>query len=230
LFETARIARDGLLSAVDLLKRFTFINATTKMLFDLITQRKAMITCRNYFIEPYSNRICTDPDITIERYPGALLWVSAYYREYQVDPIEYQFDARQILMKKLGMTDFNEFNNLIAGGMLNTTLTEVQTDLAKYCKCYRTPCDKKYLGELQFFKSGVSNARQRKYPSLKVQPADQVLSIAFWIENNDLLGTKIPEIQGFYDKFFNYKGKVFGSDMDRIFNNEDGRRSSKQDH
>lgn len=50
----------------------------------------------------------------------------------------------------------------------------------------------------------------------------QVLSIAFFPENKELLGSKIPEIQGFYDYYFGYKGKVFGSDLDRIFNNEDG--------
>jgi hypothetical protein len=53
----------------------------------------------------------------------------------------------------------------------------------------------------------------------------QVLSIAFFPENKELLGSKIPEIQGFYDYFFEYKGKVFGSDMDKIFNNEDGSAS-----
>ena len=157
---------------MDLLKRYTFINVTTKMLFDLVTARKAIFTCKNYFIEPYSNRICTDPEITIERYPGALLWVSAFYREYQVDRLEYQPDARNILMKKLGINDYREFDILITGGQLNTSLAEVQRDLASNCNCYRTPCDKKYLGELQFFKSGVTNSNNNKYPSLTVQASD----------------------------------------------------------
>jgi len=172
LLEAARIARDGLLNAVDLLKRYTFINATTKMLFDLITLRKAFFTCKSYFIEPYSSRICTDPDITIERYPGALLWVTAFYREYQVDRLDIHHDARQILMKKLGIRDYGEFNRLLTGGQLNRSLAEVQKDLARICQCYRTPCDKKYLGELQFFKSGVTNVNNTKYPSLKVARAD----------------------------------------------------------
>lgn len=170
--DAARIARDGLLNAVDILKRFTFINATTKMLFDLVTLRKAIHTCRSYFVEPYSYQICTDPDITIERYPGALLWVTAFYRDYQVDRIEYQTDARQTLMNKLGIKEYHEFDRLITGGILNATLAEVQKDMAKTFKCYRTPCDKKYLGELQFFRSGVSNAKNRKYPSLSVPAAD----------------------------------------------------------
>jgi hypothetical protein len=157
---------------VDLLKRYTFINVTTKMLFDLVTLRKAIFTCKNYFIEPYSSRICTDPDITIERYPGALLWVSAFYREYQVDRLDYQPDARHILMSKLGIKDYTEFEKLLSGGQLNTSLSEVQKDLARICNCYRTPCDKKYLAELQFFKSGVTNSKNRKYPSLKVPTAD----------------------------------------------------------
>lgn len=42
-------------------------------------------------------------------------------------------------------------------------------------------------------------------------------------ENKAILINKIPEIYGFYKIHFNYTGKVFGGEQDKIFSNNVGK-------
>ena len=164
----AKMARDGVLYSLELLKKYTFNNITTKALFQIVMDRKALFKCKDYFMEPYSNKICTDPEITIERYEGTLLWVLAYYRDFQPMPGP-ELDARELLMVKLGIKEVSIFTKLLTQTRLDTTLKEIQKDFARKYECYRNPCDKKYLAELQFHQSRATNIVHKKYPNLNVK-------------------------------------------------------------
>lgn len=54
----------------------------------------------------------------------------------------------------------------------------------------------------------------------------QVPSIASFPENAVLLGNRIPEITGFYNKHYNYSGFVFVGEQEGLFSGNKGRSIS----
>lgn len=147
--------------------------------------------------------------MTLDRYGGVVLWILAFYRNFQ--PLGGEIEASQYIMTKLKITDPNVLNDILYTGLLNTTLAEIQNDFKAIYGCFAAPCDKRFLGEKQFFESSVTNIKNSKYPALSV------LSVAHFQENDNLLLNKIPEIAGFYQYHFGYTGKIFGGKQNKLY-------------
>ena len=67
--------------------------------------------------------ICQDPKITLMKYEGILLWVIAYYRNYEA--IESETDAFQYIMSRLPGASQLKMNKLLASKLLVNTLLEI---------------------------------------------------------------------------------------------------------
>ena len=214
----ARFSRDGLLDALAVLRHYTFNNISMQGFNQLYNERKGNYTCRDYFTDfqgrGLPEKICTDPAITLDSYPGIIIWVIAKYRNFQNDSI-VDFPAFDFLKKRLGLND-REMDSLIENSFISKTLAEVQEDFKNYFGCFEAPCDRKFLSERQYYQSSITNINNNKYPNLKVK------SVADFEGNNVLLNNKIPEIYGFYQKHFKYEGKIFGGEQDKVFNNNVG--------
>ena len=215
----ARFSRDGLLDALALLRHYTFNNITMQGFYQLYNDRKGNLTCRDYFTDLQGKglptKICTDPEITLDNYPGIIVWVIAKYRNFQNDTI-VDFPAFEFLKKRLSLTD-KELDSVIENSQISRTLAEIQDDFKTYFGCFEAPCDRKFLAERQYYQSSITNLNgNNKYPNLKVK------SVADFGLNKALLNNKIPEIYGFYQKHFKYEGKIFGGEQDKVFNNNVG--------
>lgn len=167
----ARYSRDGLLKVMDFLSQYVFDNMTMKAFYQLYSDRKGTYACRDYFWKPFADQICSDNILTLDKYDGIVLWVSAYY--FYSMPYPGQVNPIPMMMARLGVAskDYNlTFNNIVQSGMFGTTLAEIQNDFMTYFGCFAPgPCDRKFLSQLQFYQSGATNINNPKYPNLKVQ-------------------------------------------------------------
>ena len=217
----ARFSRDGLLDALNLLRHYTFNNITMQGFSQLYNDRKGNATCKAYFLDTQGRnlptKICTDPLITLDTYQGIIMWTIAKYKNFQNDSI-VDFDAYNFIKKRLGLVNDEDLDFLLSSSLFNSTMWEVQNDFLSYFGCFDAPCDRRFLAERQFYQSSITNLGNKlKYPTLKVK------SIADFEVNHPLLGNKIPEIYGFYERHFKYNGKIFGGEQDKVFSNNVGR-------
>lgn len=191
-----------------------------KALFQVYNDNKGLYPCKAYFDPNRANDICNNNLITLDRYEGVIMWVIAFYQDFQNTGGD--IDAAQYISNvlRISKSQFNE--TLLKSVFLNTTLNSIQVDFQQAFGCFSPPCDRKFLAERQFYQSSITNMKSPKYPSLNV------LSVALWEENYPLLKNKIPEIYGFYKYYYNYEGKIFGGEQDKLFNNGVGRASFTQ--
>lgn len=158
------------------------------------------------FPEFYAKTICRDDIIRPTFHGGVLIWVMAFYQGFQPS-LRKTFDAQGLLRKKLSLgSSVTALEEIMKGSKLRTYLDEIETDFQIMFKCRSKPCDKKYLAQLQFSSSAITDPKSKKYDQLKFP------SIAKIEGNRALLGNRVPEISGFYRIHFNHSGNIFGED------------------
>lgn len=224
-FYRARFSRDGLVKSLDILKQYVFNNITMKAFNNFYINNKGIWSCKEYFLS-FQTQICNNNLLSLDKYDGVILWVLAFYQDWQ--PIPGEIDARKIITETIDHPAFN-FNAAVSGSKLNVTLGQIQVNFTTYFGCFEAPCDRKFLAELQYYKSSVTNIgnlndiAKQIYPSLTVVFIFiQVKSVAMFEENKQLLINKIPEIYGFYKIHFNYDDRVFGGEQDKLFSSNQG--------
>lgn len=173
-FYRARFARDGLQKSLDILRQYVFNNITMKAFSSYYLNNKGGIACKDYFRGDYSIQICNHNILSLDRYEGIVLWVLAYYAKFQ--PIPGEFDARQYIEQIMNNTQFS-FDETVNLSKFAGVLAEIQVNFTKYFGCFEAPCDKKFLAELQYYKSSVTNISglneeaKKNYPNLNVGTA-----------------------------------------------------------
>lgn len=192
------------------LKEYTFINATTVALNQLIFERRSNMTCQAMFPEKYARAICLDEAIRPTYYEGVLVWVIAYYYRHQYSDVT-KLDAHRMIRIKLGMgSSVNDLDDLIKNSKLKDYFDEIEDDFKEMFGCQSKPCDKQLLSRLQFAGSVVTSPKSSKYTDLKFD------SVAKIPGNRKFLQNKIPEISGFYRIHFNHTGRIFGGDIQSL--------------
>lgn len=170
-FYRARFSRDGLQKSLDLLKQYVFNNITMKAFSSFYNNNKGSTACKEYFKTMFASQICNHNLLSLDRYEGVVLWVLAFYRDWQ--PIPGEFDARAYIVQVMGNPQFN-FDDTVSGSKLNKTLGEIQVNFTRYFGCFEAPCDRKFLAELQYYKSMATNianlndSAKVNYPTLNV--------------------------------------------------------------
>lgn len=189
-----------------MLEDFTLINVTAVALSQLIFERRQDGSCYSMFSDFYAKIICRDESIRPTNYAGVLVWVQAYYQGFQPSKRKI-FDAQAFLRKKLNLgSSVTALEEVINRSRLKIYLDEIEADFQRIFNCASKPCDKKYLAQIQFLSSSVTNPKVSKYDHLDYPSIIKIEG------NKVLLGNKIPEISGFYRIHFNHSGKIFGGD------------------
>ena len=174
-FYRARFSRDGLLKSVNVLKQYVFNNITMKAFSSYYTNNKGSIACKDYFSGDYSTQICNHNVLALDRYEGIVLWTLAFYKDFQ--PVPGEFDARAYIVATMNNSQFN-FDATVQNSRFSRVLAEIQNNFTKYFGCFDAPCDKKFLAELQYYKSSVTNIAnlnkdaKLNYPNLNVSLSD----------------------------------------------------------
>lgn len=216
-FKKAKFSVEGLQKSLDVVKEYTFINATAVALNQLIYERRNEVSCEALFPRFYAKKICRDEFIRPTFYEGVLLWVMAYYHSYQPSR-ESKLDAHRLIRTRIGMDgDVSDLDDFMKKSQLKNFLDEIETDFKEMFKCETKPCDKHFLASMQFVSSSVTDAKSSKYHELKFS------SIALIPGNKKLLGNKIPELSGFYRIHFNHTGRIFGGDIPTLLGNHKGK-------
>lgn len=176
-FFRARFSRDGLQKSLDILKQYVFHNITMKAFSSFYSNNKGKMSCRSYFKGNgnFPSQICNHNILSLDRYEGIVLWTMAYYSNINFDPIPGEFDAKGYIISLLNssQTQFN-FNETILNSEFSNTLKGIQDNFTRYFGCFEAPCNKKFLAELQYYNSSVtdianSNSEAREYyPNLNV--------------------------------------------------------------
>ena len=208
--EVARFSRDGLISALKLLEECTLINATTQALTQIIFERRETASCKDLFPENLAATICQDPIIRPTFYQGVLIWVMAYYQNFQ-PPLIPKFFARVTLAQRLGFgSNFSALIDLMEKSKLRVYLNEIEQDFMDIFGCKTKPCDKSFLARKQFLTGSVSNSSKTKYSSLNYS------SIANMPGNPKRFDNKIPEIYSFFRIHFNHTDRIFGGESEKL--------------
>lgn len=170
-FFRARFSRDGVQKSLDVLKQYVFHNITMKAFSNFYSNNKGDKGCRDYFNGIFKSQICNHNIMSLDQYEGIILWIMAYYKDFQ--PIPGEFDARAYIVELMNNTQFN-FQDTVKDTLFSSTLGGIQDNFTKFYGCFEPPCDKKFLAELQYYNSSVtdianSNAEAKLYyPSLNV--------------------------------------------------------------
>lgn len=170
-FFRARFSRDGVQKSLDILKHYVFHNITMKAFSNFYSNNKGDKACGDYFNGQFKSQICNHNIISLDRYEGITLWIMAYYKDFQ--PIPGEFDARGYIVSVINNTNF-DFDLTVKNSWFSGTLGGIQDNFTRYFGCFEPPCDKKFLAELQYYNSSVtdvasSNEDAKKfYPSLNV--------------------------------------------------------------
>lgn len=170
-FYRARFSRDGLIKSLDVLKQYVFNNVTMKAFYDYYNNHKGNSPCTNYF-KTSSLQICNHNILSLDRYEGVILWVLAYYKDFQ--PVPGEFDAKKYIISLMNTTGHFSFDACVQGSDLDIKLKEIQFNFTKFFGCFEAPCDRKFLAELQYYKSmptniaNLNDTANQLYPSLNV--------------------------------------------------------------
>lgn len=195
------------------------INATTQALTQIIFDRRESSSCPDLF--PNTSlvvKICRDPMIRPTHYDGVLIWVMAYYQNYQSNR-GTNFDAQRFLRTRLGLgNNVTAIIRLLGGSKIKNYLIEIEEDFTKLFGCKSKPCDKDYLARKQFFHGSVTNASSAKYPTLNFTSISDMPGNRFFFKN------KIPEIFAFLRIHFGQVGEIFGGDPEKLLGFHRGSR------
>lgn len=175
-FYRARFSRDGLQKSLDILKQYVFNNITMKAFSSFYTSNKGSLQCKDYFRGVFSTQICNHNILSLDRYEGIVLWILAFYQDFQ--PIPGEFNATAYITSLLDSpTQRFFFNDTVQNSKFSGVLADIQVNFTKYFGCFVAPCDRKFLAELQYYKSIVTNIADPKqgnkeaiqnYPNLNV--------------------------------------------------------------
>lgn len=210
----ARFSRDGIRKALTTLEQYVFDNITMKAFSQVYFERRGTKPCVLYFCSPNnrhcakdSSIVCQNPRTSLDNYEGITKWVIAFYQKDFAGPENP--NGIQMIANDTKLSEEAVTKLLSGADLLKTTLNGIQNNFTQTYKCFRPPCDRRFLAEKQYYESYIT--KNATYQNMNVW------SVAQFSENKPFLGNKIPEIGGFYYLKFNYTEKVFGGEQDAIF-------------